>query len=223
MFVCFPEEDTGKKRKLSRPWYGPFRVTARHDPNLTVKKLYFPEDPPLTVHQMRVCTSPGSLPAGFYWYGAKRKSSGRTPTWLQRMLNVASCENATTGNADVSPGDSHFEDRAISTDELHPETPEPSSEDCPAEDLIDASLGPENGPMEEIPVNVSEESGSEKVIQRRNLRDLSMLPYAVHDSTVTTSPTTSPYTLRDRSSRLKPQRLMQVDSSGRTLTEEGEM
>ena len=223
VFVRFPEEETGKKRKLSRPWYGPFRVTARHDPNLTVKKVYFPEDPPLTVHQMRVCTSPGSLPAGFYWYGARRKSSGRTPTWLQRMLNAAFCENTTTGNSDVSPGDSHPEDGAISTDELHPETPEPSSEDCPAEDLIDASLGPENGPMEETPANVSEESSSEKVIQGRNLRDLSMLPYAVHNSTVATSPKTSPYTLRDRSSRQKPQRLMQVDSSGRTSTEEGEM
>ena len=70
VFVRFPEE-TGKKRKLSRPWYGPFRVISRQDPNLTVKKVYFPEDTPLTIHQLRVCPSPDMLPAGVYWYGAK--------------------------------------------------------------------------------------------------------------------------------------------------------
>ena len=63
--------ETGKRRKLSRPWYGPFRVIARHGPNLTVQKVYFPEDSPLIVHQLRVCLSPDMLPAGFYWYGAK--------------------------------------------------------------------------------------------------------------------------------------------------------
>ena len=89
--------------------------------------------------------------------------------------------------------------------------------------LWKTSLRPENGPMEETRANVSGEPSSEKIIQGRNLRDLSMLPYAVHDSTVTTSPITSSHTLRDRSSRQKLQRLMQVDSSGQTSTEEGEM
>ena len=89
VFVRFPEEESGKRRKLSRPWYGPFRVVTKQDPNLTVQKVYFPEDPVLTVHQLRVCRSPEMLPAGFYWYGAKRRSSGRAPGWLQRMLNTA--------------------------------------------------------------------------------------------------------------------------------------
>lgn len=40
VFVHLPEEETGKKRKISRPWYGPFRVVARRDPN-------FPEDTPI--------------------------------------------------------------------------------------------------------------------------------------------------------------------------------
>ena len=44
MFVHLPEEETGKKQKISRPWYGPFRVVARRDPTLTVTKVYFPED-----------------------------------------------------------------------------------------------------------------------------------------------------------------------------------
>ena len=57
VFVRFPEEETGKRRKLSRPWYGPFRVITRQDPNLTVRKVYFPEDPPLTIHQLSVSQS----------------------------------------------------------------------------------------------------------------------------------------------------------------------
>ena len=54
-----------------------------------VSKVYFPEDSYITVHQLRVCPGPKALPAGFYWYGRKRRSPGRTPNWLQRMLNAA--------------------------------------------------------------------------------------------------------------------------------------
>ena len=120
MFVRFPEEETGKKRKLSRPWYGPFRVISRHDPNLTVQKVYFHEDSPLTVHQLQACLSPDMLPAGFYWYGAKRRSEGRTPTWLQRMLNAATTTDDTEnlhnsvstsqGLTGVSDGETHEDD-----------------------------------------------------------------------------------------------------------------
>jgi len=100
VFVRFPEEETGKKWKLSRPWYGPFRVLAKKDPNLTVCKIYFPEDPSITVHQMRVCPSPDALPAGFYWYGKQRQSPGRVPRWLQRMLNAASDDTEISSNQD---------------------------------------------------------------------------------------------------------------------------
>ena len=92
VFVRFPEVESGKKRKMC-PWYGPFRIVARRDPNLTVKKVYFPEDPSVTVHRLRVCPSPDMLPAGFYWYGAKRRSPSRTPPWLQRMLNTATSDS----------------------------------------------------------------------------------------------------------------------------------
>ena len=82
VFVRFPVEETGKRRKMSRPWYGPFRNVARLDPNLRVSNVYFPEDPPMLVHQLRVCPSPDKLPGGFYWYGARHRSPGRVPNWL---------------------------------------------------------------------------------------------------------------------------------------------
>lgn len=49
--------------------------------------MYFPNDPPILVHQLRVCPSPDKLPPGFYWYGAKRRSPGRAPNWLQKLLS----------------------------------------------------------------------------------------------------------------------------------------
>ena len=88
VFVCFPVEETGKGRKQSRPWYGPFQIVTRKDPNLKVSKVYFPEDTTLLVHELRNCPCPDMLSVGFYWYGAKRRSSGRTPNWLQKMLTM---------------------------------------------------------------------------------------------------------------------------------------
>ena len=32
VLVRFPHEETGKYRKMSQPWHGPFRVIARNDP-----------------------------------------------------------------------------------------------------------------------------------------------------------------------------------------------
>ena len=38
------------------------------------------------------------LLAGFYWYGAKRRSPGQTPRWLQRMLNAADSNGGAADN-----------------------------------------------------------------------------------------------------------------------------
>lgn len=47
VLVWFPQEETGKLRKLSRPWHGPYRVIERSDPDLTVVKVYAPDDRPI--------------------------------------------------------------------------------------------------------------------------------------------------------------------------------
>ena len=86
VLVRFPHEESGKQRKLSRPWHGPCRVTRRDDPDITVVKVYFPDEGSIQVHQSRVCSCPPRLPAGFYWYGGQRKSPGRLPPWLTKLL-----------------------------------------------------------------------------------------------------------------------------------------
>ena len=47
VFVYFPSEETGKLRKLSLPWRGPYQVTSRDDSDVTITKVYFPDDPPI--------------------------------------------------------------------------------------------------------------------------------------------------------------------------------
>ena len=47
VLVRFPQEESGKQRKLSRPWHGPYRVVERSDP---VVKVYFPQEGTIHIH-----------------------------------------------------------------------------------------------------------------------------------------------------------------------------
>ena len=47
VLVRFPHEETGRLRKLSRPWHGLYWVVSRRDPDITVTKVYFPEEDPI--------------------------------------------------------------------------------------------------------------------------------------------------------------------------------
>lgn len=90
VLVKFPHEETGKQRKLSRPWHGPYRVLARNDPDLTVAKVYFPQDGQIQIHQLRVTPCPTEFPAGYYWYGKKKQSPGRPAKWVEQLLSSPS-------------------------------------------------------------------------------------------------------------------------------------
>ena len=87
VFVRFPGEEQGKQRKLSRPWHGPYRITSRDDPDVSVVKSYFPEEGAIRIHQKRVCHCPPGFPPGYYWYGANRHSEGNLP--VERLANDA--------------------------------------------------------------------------------------------------------------------------------------
>ena len=86
VFVRFPHEESGKRRKLSRPWFGPYRIISRRDPDLDVQKVYAPQDGVVKVHQSRVKPSPPSFPAGHYWYGGNRRGAGALPSWVSEFL-----------------------------------------------------------------------------------------------------------------------------------------
>ena len=92
MLTYFPEDETGKFRKLSRPWHGPYRIVNRSDPDISAKKLFFPEDPAIKVHQSRVRKCPPSFPNDFYWYGGKRSKPGRPPKRVLKQLEAIEAE-----------------------------------------------------------------------------------------------------------------------------------
>ena len=41
------------------------------------------------MHQLRVCPCP-QLPIGYYWYGGNRHSSGKVPSWVDKLLSASS-------------------------------------------------------------------------------------------------------------------------------------
>ena len=66
------------------PWTVSNNLTRRSD--ITVTKIYFPDDPSLQVHQSRAQHCPPSLPSEFYWYGAKRSRPGRPSKKILKQL-----------------------------------------------------------------------------------------------------------------------------------------
>ena len=46
VLIRFPSEETGRHRKLSRPWRGPYRVTSCNENNVTAVEVYFPREDP---------------------------------------------------------------------------------------------------------------------------------------------------------------------------------
>ena len=87
VFVKFPHEETGRNRKQSRPWRGPYRIISIDDPDVSVVKVYFSQDPSIQVHLSRVQSCPIDFPAGYYWYGSKRRGPGRPPKWVDSLLS----------------------------------------------------------------------------------------------------------------------------------------
>ena len=110
VFVHFPHEETGKLRKLSRPWFGPYRICSRDGPDVTVIRVYHPGEP-IQVHLLRVVPCPPHLPAGFYWYGAKCKSQDQPPKWVEALMQGKNTDqtstSATEGHTDLGDSESN--------------------------------------------------------------------------------------------------------------------
>ena len=105
ILIRFPREETGKERKLSRPWHGPYRITECRTPDVTAIKVHCPQDGPIQVHQMRVTPCPVEFPAGYYWYGNKQVGPGRPPKWVERLLSAEKISESTSpsGHLPLNP------------------------------------------------------------------------------------------------------------------------
>ena len=87
VLIRYPSEETGRLRKLSRPWHGPYRITACDKTGVSAVKVYFHREDAVKVHQTRVKPCPDGWLAGYYWYGNKRKGPGLPPKWVEKILS----------------------------------------------------------------------------------------------------------------------------------------
>ena len=117
VLVRFPAEKSGKDRKLSHPWHGPYRVVDCREPDITVAKIYRPQDGQIQIHQMRVTPCPPDFPAGYFWYGKKQHSPGRPLTWVEELGRTVDAEVSTADHTSELPDTcSDVEDQPTATD-----------------------------------------------------------------------------------------------------------
>ena len=138
VLVHFPAEETGKARKLARPWHGPYRVVSVVDPDVSVAKIHFPQDGAIHVHQSRVKFCPPGFPGGFYWYGGKRSKPGRPPKWVATALEKISMEMDTMSDGPEELPESA--DSVPATSELLEEMQEQDDSSSAVLDVLEEGL-----------------------------------------------------------------------------------
>ena len=204
------------------PGLAPSECLEKRDPNIIVRNVYFPEDACLTIHQLRVCPCPDLLPPGFYWYGTRRRSPGRTPGWLDRMLNSVSDQSTVGTEQDmVNLPMSHLTKPEVAD---QTETRSMSVEETNYADGRDDGV---DGGEQEDGVETNEDPAE----NREDASDVSTQAATLADQQSPgtdgpRSPTRGRYHLRDRKKhqrQAKLRKIMTTDSSGRTFSQEGVM
>ena len=123
VLVRFPAEETGKARKLSRPWHGPYRVVAVANPDVSITKVYFPQDGTICVHQSWVRMCPPEFPGGFFWYGEGGRRPGRPPRWVAKVLEevTKSLVETPSETVNASPAEDGVSEAGDDTQRLDPD------------------------------------------------------------------------------------------------------
>ncbi len=141
VFVRFPQEESGRLRKLSRPWHGPYRITS---PDVC---LYY-----LKIHLSRVKLSPPNLPAGFYWYGGKKKCLGHIPKWVDQLLIDEEAKETGDEEPAAEEHSDEPEEHSDETEEHSDEAEEHSDEETAAERGSDEETAAIDVPVRRYPV-----------------------------------------------------------------------
>jgi len=88
VLIQFPQEESGQQRKLSRPWYGPYRVVEVTPTGIAARRVYTSKDDIIRVHLNRVTRCPLTFPAGYHWYGDRRYGPGRPPKMVANTTEM---------------------------------------------------------------------------------------------------------------------------------------
>eukprot|EP00731_Ephydatia_muelleri_P039043 Em1067g2a len=130
ILIKFPHEESGKNRKLSRPWHGPYRLLSCTDTDVVAAKVYFPDEGHIQVHQNRTTICPRDFPNGYYWYGKSQSSNKPCPQWLDAVLG--SVGRPDEGTTDSQQANKELQDQA-STEAA---APSPTTEDTSTDSQV---------------------------------------------------------------------------------------
>lgn len=97
LLIRFPQEESGKQRKLSRPWHGPYRVVEATPTGISAQRVYTAKADIIRVHLSRVTRCPLTFPAGYHWYGDRRMGPGRPPKSVAEVAEAPPEERCTEG------------------------------------------------------------------------------------------------------------------------------
>lgn len=115
ILIRHPHEESGPNRKLSRPWYGPFRITKVEKTGVIAEGIYGNGiKDQIRVHLQRVTTCLPAFPAGCYWYGDRRSRPGRPPKWID---NYVRADRSEEGNDQLEEEDLEDRSEAEQTEE----------------------------------------------------------------------------------------------------------
>ena len=78
VMVLMPAEQTGKNRKLQRPYFGLYRVIEIHPNGVTVVSVDRPKDPQICVNLDRVTLCYPELPDISYMGRKSRRAKAKT-------------------------------------------------------------------------------------------------------------------------------------------------
>ena len=142
ILIRHPQEESGPNRKLSRPWYGPFRITGVEKTGVTAERVYGNSAKnQIIVHLQRVTRCPPAFPAGCYWYGDRCNGPGCLPKWIDDFVKDESAKmeiesDEEHGDQPNDDDDDGIEDRR--NDQLNDDGIEDWSKDQPDGKRTDA-------------------------------------------------------------------------------------
>ena len=86
VLIRFPQEESGKMKKLSRPWHGPYRVVQVTSTGVVAQRVYNSKGDQICIHRHQVTRCPPNFPAGYCWYGDRRYGPGWPPKGIKRLM-----------------------------------------------------------------------------------------------------------------------------------------
>ena len=98
--IFFPHEESGKNRKLSKPWHGPYRVISRDDPTLVCTKAYSLSMGRSVFIKAGRTPAQSSFQQDSFGTAVEGEDQENPPRWVEQLLSARlASDQVSTGSA----------------------------------------------------------------------------------------------------------------------------